>query len=249
MTAYSGGILKTDPNELAAELAGVFLLSNSAPEYCRNIVLNRTIGTGAIGTQLFIVNQDGNLGELASFGVRFTAKEKIISLSDDHPVARAITQDQEIHEVVKNPITGEPAFIFIYPFRRPSHPVGACLMLKRTNYNMKLNPGIQQTLSLMGALWLESIGITPALTTVLPSQVEELSPRQTHVLALIAQGRTNLQIANELFLSESSIKQECVKIYRILGVATREAARNKAASLGMTRSAKAPENYPPQPKA
>jgi hypothetical protein len=50
---------------------------------------------------------------------------------------------------------------------------------------------------------------------------------------LIAQGRTNQEIAEGLFLSESTIKQETVKIFRTLGVATRDAAANKGINLGL----------------
>lgn len=60
---------KPEPNEITAQLAELFVVSNSAAEFCRNIVLNPTVGTSSIGTQLFIVNQDGKLGQLASFGV------------------------------------------------------------------------------------------------------------------------------------------------------------------------------------
>ena len=37
-------------------------------------------------------------------------------------------------------------------------------------------------------------------------------------MEFMAQGLTNAQIAQELMLSESSIRQETVKIYRALGV-------------------------------
>lgn len=159
--------------------------------------------------------------------------DQVLSITDDHPVARAIALDQEIKEIVRHPGTGEEAWLYVYPYRRPSNPVGACVMLKTRDYHVVLNPSIQKTLSLMGALWLEAVGIEPALTTKPPTDFEEITPRQTQVLALIAQGRTNQEIAEELYLSESSIKQECVKIFRVLGVATRDAAANKAINLGL----------------
>tara|TARA_B110000503_G_scaffold4598_1_gene6068 strand:+ start:277 stop:1158 length:882 start_codon:yes stop_codon:yes gene_type:complete len=234
----SGGeqLLKPDANEITAQLAELFVVSNSASEFCRNIVLNPTIGTCSIGTQLFIVNQDGKLGQLSSFGVAFVPPDQVLSISDDHPVARAIALDQEIKEVVRNPVTGEDAWLYVYPYRRPSNPVGACVMLKSRDYHVVLNPSIQKTLSLMGALWLEAVGIGPSLITKAASDIETITPRQTQVLALIAQQRTNQEIADELFLSESTIKQECVKIFRVLGVATRAAAANKANSFGIVPS-------------
>jgi DNA-binding NarL/FixJ family response regulator len=50
---------------------------------------------------------------------------------------------------------------------------------------------------------------------------------------MIAQGMTNRVIADDLYLSESTIKQETVKIFRCLGVATRQAAAKHAAANGV----------------
>jgi DNA-binding NarL/FixJ family response regulator len=47
----------------------------------------------------------------------------------------------------------------------------------------------------------------------------------------MAHGKTNLVIAQEMILSESSIKQESVKIFRAMGVGTRQQAVLKARTL------------------
>ena len=44
----------------------------------------------------------------------------------------------------------------------------------------------------------------------------------------MARGETNAQIARQLILSESSIKQESVRIFRSLGVGSRQQAVAKA---------------------
>ena len=85
----------------------------------------------------------------------------------------------------------------------------------------------------MGALWLEAVGIGPSLITKAAWDIETITPRQAQVLALIAQQRTNQEIADELFLSESTIKQESVKIFRAMGVGTRQQAVLKARTLGL----------------
>jgi DNA-binding CsgD family transcriptional regulator len=48
-----------------------------------------------------------------------------------------------------------------------------------------------------------------------------ITGREREVLALLAQGRTNRQIAEELFLSESTVKKHVNAIYRKLGVSNR----------------------------
>jgi DNA-binding NarL/FixJ family response regulator len=47
----------------------------------------------------------------------------------------------------------------------------------------------------------------------------------------MAHGKTNLVIAQEMILSESSIKQESVKIFTAMGVGTRQQAVLKARTL------------------
>jgi DNA-binding NarL/FixJ family response regulator len=49
----------------------------------------------------------------------------------------------------------------------------------------------------------------------------------------MAEGKTNAQIAQELILSESTIRQETVKIYRALGVHARSEAGKRAKHLGI----------------
>jgi len=54
-------------------------------------------------------------------------------------------------------------------------------------------------------------------------------------LSNIQDGQVNLEIAKELMLSESTIRQETVRIYRALGVGNRQEAVKKAQSLGIIK--------------
>jgi len=51
-----------------------------------------------------------------------------------------------------------------------------------------------------------------------------LNPRQHRIVSMISDGLTNYQIANELGYSQSTIRQDTIKIYEILGVAGRKGA-------------------------
>jgi len=53
------------------------------------------------------------------------------------------------------------------------------------------------------------------------------------ILIDMAHGKTNLVIAHEMILSESTIKQESVKLFRAMGVGTRQKAVLKARTLGL----------------
>jgi DNA-binding NarL/FixJ family response regulator len=59
-----------------------------------------------------------------------------------------------------------------------------------------------------------------------PMDLESLTARQREILQLVAQGLSNAQIAKNLFLSESTVKQHLRATYKVLGVSDRkEAAR------------------------
>lgn len=66
---------------------------------------------------------------------------------------------------------------------------------------------------------------------------QSLSPRETEVLQLIAQGLTNKEIANELVIAPSTAKRHTVNIYNKLGVSNRAEATALAYELGVVKRA------------
>jgi LuxR family maltose regulon positive regulatory protein len=88
---------------------------------------------------------------------------------------------------------------------------------------------------------LRSQGIAPdyvgqilaAFPDQTPALVEPLTPREVEVLALLAQGLSNKEIASELVLATSSVKQYTHRIYQKLGVKNRRKAVRAAIDLGM----------------
>ena len=63
---------------------------------------------------------------------------------------------------------------------------------------------------------------------------DPLSPREREVLALIARGRTNRQIAEELVISEHTARNHVTNILDKLGLSRRAEAAAYAARLGLT---------------
>lgn len=63
----------------------------------------------------------------------------------------------------------------------------------------------------------------------------ELTTRETEILQLLGQGRTNRDIAKALFLSESTIKGHLVSLYDKLGVDNRTSALAEARRLRLIR--------------
>ena len=66
--------------------------------------------------------------------------------------------------------------------------------------------------------------------------IDQLTPREREVLALVSTGRTNRQIADELFISESTAGVHVSNILGKLGVATRTEAASVAVRLNLDQA-------------
>jgi DNA-binding NarL/FixJ family response regulator len=80
--------------------------------------------------------------------------------------------------------------------------------------------------------------LSPAVATQLMGRVrqpadEPLSPRELEVLELVARGSTNRRVAEQLFISEATVKTHLLHIYAKLGVNDRAAAVAAAFERGM----------------
>jgi DNA-binding NarL/FixJ family response regulator len=68
--------------------------------------------------------------------------------------------------------------------------------------------------------------VTALITQEQPPDLLALTPRQREILGLVAQGLTNAEIAQELFMTEGTVKQHLRAVYKALGVSSRvQAAR------------------------
>jgi two-component system, NarL family, nitrate/nitrite response regulator NarL len=62
---------------------------------------------------------------------------------------------------------------------------------------------------------------------------DPLSPREREVLQLIAQGRTNREIAEALFVTEHTVKYHVTSLFTRLNVTNRAEAVARASALGL----------------
>jgi len=77
--------------------------------------------------------------------------------------------------------------------------------------------------------------VAQRLVTRLRSTIPTLSPRELDVLRLVADGAANRRIAQQLVLSEATVKSHLVHIFTKLGVDSRTAAVAVARQQGMLR--------------
>jgi len=80
------------------------------------------------------------------------------------------------------------------------------------------------------AVYGESVAAQPAA----PGEELGLTPREREVLALVAEGRTNRQIAEALFISDKTASVHVSNILAKLGVANRAEAAATGHRLGLT---------------
>jgi NarL family two-component system response regulator LiaR len=74
----------------------------------------------------------------------------------------------------------------------------------------------------------EKMGMAHVTRSPRSEQTNELSNREREVLALLALGSTNRQIANELYLSVDTVKSHMRRLYTKLGVTNRTQAALRA---------------------
>jgi DNA-binding NarL/FixJ family response regulator len=88
---------------------------------------------------------------------------------------------------------------------------------------------------------LEELGAPPdlaALSRLAPSRpgtTSTLSPRENDVLALVATGKTNRAIANELSITEKTVARHVANIFVKTGVSSRAEATAYAFKQGLVR--------------
>jgi DNA-binding CsgD family transcriptional regulator len=131
-------------------------------------------------------------------------------------------------------LEGQPDLVrptIIWPLTNGMQRIGAlCLQFTDGNLNLVVDE-FEQTLALC-ALYLQlrrNVNGAEAHPASEPSDVDRrselgLTERQQQVLELIADGMTNAQIGKYVGFSESTVKQETMRVFRYLGVTDRRAA-------------------------
>jgi DNA-binding CsgD family transcriptional regulator len=214
-------------------LISIFGASSNGNELCRRVASDELFGIGTIGIQLYALTNSGRWQVLGSYG-KVALRDERLSQFDENVLTIA-ARSRKV-EIVQLEVDGELVEVAAAIFLRDNMPVGAMLRVYKTGSYL-FNPpgGTLRAIQDSGGLFLDSIGYRTiaASEDSRDASPQDLTERQMQILIDMAQGKTNLVIAQQMILSESTIKQESVRIFRALGVGTRQQAVLKARTLGL----------------
>ena len=141
---------------------------------------------------------------------------------DDYPLLKAFPYT-----------TGAKSFI-AFPIEKAGTPVAALGIFSRDIIHP--NSEIESFLTAVGSVFsmylfsqdsrvykVQKLGGKGTLSDAVSAE-SELTERQTHILRLISEDQTNLSISDLVGYSESTIRQELIKIYTKLGCTSRKEA-------------------------
>ena len=109
---------------------------------------------------------------------------------------------------------------------------GASGFVPKSAPNSQIGEAIQAVLD--GEIWLPEPAASPADEPDAAQRAASLTPQQLRVLAGIAEGKLNKQIAYEMNVAETTVKAHVTTILRKLGVVTRTQAALVASQLTLT---------------
>ena len=217
----------------SVRMIGIIASSATGNEFCRRLATDDLFGDGALGVQIFALTKTGSWQILGSYGKDPFASENLSQL-DENILTEAARTKALAFSTAK--FEDQEADVVACVSLRGDLPVGVVVRSSaKGSYSFDPNNGTLKAVQDAGGLFLDAIGYKTVANGQDAKQAspEDMTERQQAILIEMAHAKTNLVIANEMILSESTIKQESVKIFRALGVGTRQQAVLKAKTLGL----------------
>ena len=217
------------------EALEVVLESDNIQDLCKRVVHSENPAFEIRGAHIFVLDSQLKLGRLASYGHAFDEKESL-SLWDTSAIGESLRSKIWMFGDGLPETGGFPYFSF--PFLAHSGPVGVCIVIiKEKPTEFEFTDENFLALSRLGAFYLQSrLANMRSIQGSKDSSVEDLTPRQIKILNFMSKGMTNAEIATQVLLSESTVRQETIKIYRALGVGNRQESVIQAKALGLIDS-------------
>ena len=212
-------------------LTDLAIASDSYEQLCQRIV-HEEITQGLIsGSHLYSVDSNLDMELQVSYGKTTEQVQPVVSAWGTSPLSKCLVGKKMQFEA------GKEASHLALPLAKSSVPVGAMLLVMGPQMGTPpISEPVAHLLSKLGAFFVE---VRPRLSLQTRAngnghhRPEQLSTRQIQIVQLIGAALTNGQIGKELSLSESTIRQETIKIYKSMGVSGRSEAVAAAKKLGL----------------
>lgn len=235
----------------AAIRVAVELLSKStnAQDLCRRVAHSDAMDGNCHGVAVYLLNQKSMLVEVANYGKVFEFAVDEISAWDDTVLAKSIRSRKVMFE------QNDDCLIAALPIQHAEVITGAVMFnLAKTAPVLEVPEDLSVMLSSLGGMFMENKGLSlkgPTngngfVSDDEPVSIQELTSRQVKIIKLIAEGMTNAEIAKVVLLSESTVRQETIRIFRILKCHSRSEAIVKARATGIISEIS--ESAPPPPQ-
>jgi DNA-binding CsgD family transcriptional regulator len=213
--------------------------SETIADFCRAIVHSEFTESSVQGCHFYSLDSDSHLNPISGYGRAYFDSEQALSAWDDDPIASCVrTKASEFKTADKALDKG----VLAIPLLKDEIPVGVlALVLGSGVKTIPIQENLIPILSKLGTYCLTNFAGTSGRTSgsygssSREANGEDLTSRQIKILELMAEGMVNVEIARELMLSESTIRQETVRIYRALGVPNRGEAAKKGRALGLIK--------------
>jgi DNA-binding CsgD family transcriptional regulator len=240
--SHMGGTMSQQSFEKEIELKtvqiGIEILSQStnAQDLCRRIAHAEFMDGFCHGVAVYLLDRKSMLIEVASYGRAFDFGTAGISTWDDNVMSHAVRSRKIVEEQAVD------VTLYALPIELSGVTTGAFLFtLAEKVPTPVFSRQVTSMLANLGGLFMDSKGLT-LKETVANAQneehltsisVQELTSRQLKILELVADGLTNAAIARLVLLSESTVRQETIRIFRVLQCHSRTEAIVKARAIGL----------------
>ena len=218
--------------------------SESIADFCRAIVHSEFTQHSVQGCHFYSLDSESHLNPVSGYGRTYSDAGSALSAWDDDPIADCIRKKEfEFQTPSKEPDKG----VLAIPLLKDSIPIGAlALVLDSGVKGIPIHESLIPILGKLGTYCLTAFtgpvsrSAGSYSSSAREANGEDLTSRQLKILDLMSEGMVNVEIARELMLSESTIRQETVRIYRALGVPNRGEAAKKGRALGLIKRATPP---------
>jgi DNA-binding CsgD family transcriptional regulator len=210
--------------------------SANAQDLCRRIAHAEFMDGFCQGVAAYLLDQRSYLVQVASYGRGHDFGQPELSAWDETCLAKAIRSRKIVIEKF------ETATLFALPIDLGGVTTGAFLFTLSTDVPDPIfSRETTAMLSSLGGLFMDGKGLS-----LRPNQqqtggtsedenlpVQELTTRQVQIIHYIADGLTNAEISKHVLLSESTVRQETIRIFRVLKCHTRSEAIVKDRASGI----------------